>query len=236
MKKNIMVILASALCFIMLTACSGNEGQTMRSVNFGEKRDLSAVAAYDFNTVQRLEVLKQNESQAYKLYKQMLQSDTIYYGLEYADGGLEMFFAKDEANNYVSKFNMDGKSTAAYYDGTAITIYTSDSTEAYRTTDVTDTNINSDLDISAIAGDFFSNLKVWSENDYDTIYTYDIFLDDNKYTYEIYTSGGYCFDEDGYLCKIDTANGSFLIHDFVFNVPTDAFVQPEGYTISNLEE
>lgn len=231
MKKKIMSIVVCTLCLIMLTACGNTSGR-----GFAEKRDLSAVAAQNFleNTTSDTKI-KLSESRAYKLYKQMNESDTIYFGLEYLSGAQDMFFAKDKNGNYAMKINAQDESVTFYYDGTACTYYMSGSTEAYRSSDFTADEIDTTFGYSAMTEQFFYDFANQADNE--CVYASEVTIGDEKYSYEYYEPAyvGFCFDSKGELCRIDAMLSSMLVHDFAFSVPKDSFIQPSGYTITDVE-
>lgn len=233
MKKKIMAIISSLLCLIMLTACGSNDKGTARDASFGEKRDLKVLLSQNFSGYTTSDKkIPLSESEVYKLYKKLSESSSVYMGLEFLGANQMTYFAiKDD--NYSMRMEIGERFMALYYDGNSFVTYGSDIEQIIRYKNYPSDIAKSSFPYEMMLGEYF---PLFDNADAD-VYVFQVDIDGESYKYEYYSdiATGYCFDKDGYLCRMSSKYREVLVHDFTVNVPDNAFVQPEGYTVEEKE-
>lgn len=195
---------------------------------FGAKRDLSAVAGYDFSSYTKSDKkVDMAESKTSKALSGLADSGSIYMAAEYISASQTVYIAVD-GNKIAMKMIIDGEENIWHIKGGTITIYDPATMTGYRIS--ANDEINGYLESFGEISDFFDEDIEPGE----LVNVFEVMIDGKNYTYEYFDGVGIVIDDSGRVCRYISETDDYILYALTNQIPAGTFDEPEGYEISDM--
>lgn len=203
-----------------------SESKNSASLMFGQKRDLSAVAKYNFSKKKVSDnKIKAADSKAYKAISSVTDDKKVYMGIEVLNKGVigsVMFKAADSGNIAMSSDTGDIK-TLIYIEGNFLSAYNVRALKGFM--GQYDEKLHSEYikevedSLALPKSDVFGAAEINSV---------EIDIGGELYTLEYSDKASVVTDSNGELCRIITADSDCIYHAYTTEIPDNTFDKPRN--------